>query len=312
MRTRTRGRRRVPLLVASLLVVAGTLVASPARAEDPPFIPWTQLLPGLTSAYVPSSANLCNRGDLRCVDAAIKEMERRFDPLADRCDHDAVFALTYLRTTEEFRRATTTPGFFQDPPFLNHEDAVFAKYYFDAYDNWHAGRTSQVPQAWRLLFQAADRRQVSAAGNVLLGMSAHVNRDLPYVLEAIGLVKPDGSSRKRDHDQVNVFLNRVTEPLLAEIARRFDPSIKGLTVQGTSLDETTLFQLIALWREEAWRNAELLVAAPNPVARALVAQTIETTAATKGQLLLTANSYVQPITTSAGRDAFCAAHHDDP
>jgi len=312
MRARIRGRRRVPLLLAGLLAVVGTIAASPARAEDPLFIPWTQLLPGLTSEYVPSSANLCNRGDLRCVDAVIEEMEQRLDPLADRCDHDAVFGLTYLRTTEEFRRATATPGFFEDPAFLNHQDAVFAKYYFDAYDNWHAGRTSQVPQAWKLLFRAADRRQVSAAGNVLLGMSAHVNRDLPYVLEAIGLVKPDGSSRKRDHDQVDVFLNRVTGPLLAEIARRFDPSIKGLNAQGTSLDETTLFQLIALWREEAWRNAELLALAPDPVARAVVVQTIETGAATKGQLLLTANSYLPPITTSAARDAFCAAHHNDP
>jgi hypothetical protein len=302
----------VTLLAAALLVAAGTVVAAPATAEDPLFIPWTSLLPGLSTSYDPNSANLCNRGDIRCVDAVLREMDRRFEPLAASCDHDAIFALTYLRTTEEFRRATTTPGFFSDPPFLNHQDAVFAEYYFDAYDDWAGGRTAQVPQAWRLLFQAADRRQVSAAGAVLLGMSAHVNRDLPYVLDAIGLVKPDGSSRKPDHDKVNEFLNRVTEPLIAEIARRFDPSINDTSVQGTTLDETTLFQLIALWREEAWRNAELLAAASNPVARALVAQTIETTATTKGQALLAANSYVPGVTSSAGRDAWCAAHHDDP
>jgi Family of unknown function (DUF5995) len=309
----SRPRRRATLLLASLLLTAtATVVAVPAAAEDPPFIPWSQLLPGLSMRYQPSSAHLCNQGHLHCVDAVIQEMERRLEPLAATCDHDAVFGLTYLRTTEEFKRATTTPGFFQDPPFLNHQDAVFAKFYFDAYDDWHAGRTARVPQAWRLLFQAADRRQASAAGNVLLGMSAHVNRDLPYVLEAIGLVKPDGSSRKRDHDQVNVFLNRVTRPLLDEIARRFDPSVRGLDVQGTLLDETVLLQLIVLWREEAWRNAELLAAAPTPAARALVAQTIETTAATKGQTLLLANRYLPPVTSSAGRDAWCAAHHGDP
>jgi hypothetical protein len=309
----TRARRRwLNPLLASLLLAVGMVAAGPAAAADPPFIPWSQLLPGLTSQYDPSSANLCNRGDLRCIDALIREMERRFAPLAASCDHDAIFALTYLRTTEEFRRATTTPGFFTDPPFLNHQAAVFAKYYFDAYDDWHAGRTSRVPQAWRQLFQAADRRQVSAGGAVQLGMSAHVNRDLPYVLEAIGLVKPDGSSRKRDHDQVNVFLNRVTEPLIAEIARRFDPSISGMDVQGTSLDATALLQLVMLWREEAWRNAELLDIALTPVARSLVAQTIETTATTTNTALVAANSYVPGVTSSAGRDAYCAAHHDDP
>lgn len=311
--TRPRRRRRIYPVLASLLLAAGVVVTGPALAEDDPlFVGWSQLLPGLAAEYDPSSANLCNRGDLRCVDAVIREMGRRFKPLADRCDHDAVFSLTYLRTTEEFRRATTTEGFFTDPPFLNHQAAVFASYYFDAYDDWHAGRTSEVPQAWRLALQAADRREVSGAGNLLLGMSAHVNRDLPYVLEAIGLVKPDGSSRKEDHDKVNVFLNRVTEPLIAEIARRFDPSVTSTDVPGTSLDATTLLQLIVAWREEAWRNAELLTTAPGPLARALVAQTIETTAATKGAALLTDNSYIPGVTSSAGRDAYCALHHDDP
>jgi len=238
----------------------------------------------------------------------IREMTRRFDPLARRCDHDSAFALTYLRTTEEYRRATTTPGFFSDPAFVNHEDAVFAKYYFEAYDNWHAGRTGQVPAAWQLAFSAADGRQVSGAGNMLLGISAHVNRDLPFVLEGIGLVKPDGSSRKPDHDKVNVFLNRVTIPLLAEMARRFDPSVSSTDVQGTMLDETTLFQLMQTWRELAWRNAELLAAAPNAQARALVAQTIETDAAATQQALKLQYGYLVPVTSSAGRDAWCAQH----
>ncbi|HKE97564.1 MAG TPA: DUF5995 family protein [Actinomycetes bacterium] len=303
--------RRVATLLAAAALASAALTGTASAEDDPPFVPWTQLLPGLTGAYEPSSANLCNRGDLRCVNALIREMTRRFDTLAPTCDHDAVFALTYLRTTEEFRVATTTPDFFSDPPFLNHEAAVFASYYFQAYDDWHAGRRSQVPQAWVIALDAADRRQVSAAGNLLLGMSAHVNRDLPYVLEAIGLVRPDGSSRKPDHDKVDEFLNRVTMPLIAEISRRFDPSVNGTNVQGTTLDETTLFQLIAAWRETAWRNAELLVNAPTPAARALVSQTIETQAATVQQTLELQNAYVPPLTSSAGRDAWCAQHWDD-
>jgi hypothetical protein len=307
--------RWAAVLVVATMLATTMLSGTPAVAatdDDPIFVPWSQLLPGLSLPYEPSSENLCNRGHVSCVHAVINEMERRLKPLSDTCNHDAVFALTYLRTTQEYLRATTTPGFFQDPAFVNHEDAVFARYYFDAYDAWHQGRTAQVPLAWRIAFQAADKRKATGAGNLLLGMSAHVNRDLPFVLQAIGLVKPDGTSRKHDHDQVDVFLNRVTEPLIAEVARRFDPSVSGLGVQGTTLDATVLFQLIALWREEAWRNAELLAAAPTPAARALVAQTIETTAAAKGAALLLANSYVPLLTSSAGRDKFCAAHHNDP
>src|SRR5687768_10421492 len=87
------------LLALVLLLAPGT-----AHAEEPPFVGWTALLPGLTTAYEPSSDNDCAAGRTRCVDAVIREMRRRFDPLARACDHDAIFSLTYLRTTEEYRR----------------------------------------------------------------------------------------------------------------------------------------------------------------------------------------------------------------
>ena len=107
-------------------------------------------------------------------------MQRRFEPLADSCDHDSIFALTYLRTTEEYRRTIEDPTFFDDTSFVNHEDAVFARYYFDAFDAWHAGRPT--PRAWAIAFRAASDRSVPAAGNLLLGINAHVQRDLPLVL----------------------------------------------------------------------------------------------------------------------------------
>src|SRR3954451_18087748 len=75
-----------------------------AGAEDAPFVGWSTLLPGLTAAYIPSSENDCVAGRVHCVDAAIREMNRRFADLATSCDHDAIFALSYLRTTEEYRR----------------------------------------------------------------------------------------------------------------------------------------------------------------------------------------------------------------
>src|SRR5215213_985469 len=217
-------------------------------------------------------------------------MERRFDPLATACDHDAIFSLTYLRTTEEYRRTINDPTFFDDTRFVNHEDAVFARYYFDAYDNWAAGRRLAVPPAWAIAFRAADERAVSASGNMLLGINAHVQRDLPIVLAAIGLVKPDGSSRKPDHDKVDVFLNRVEDDLYPEIARRFDPTIDDGDLP-TTLDDTGAFQLMAAWREKAWRNAEALVSAPSAEARAEVAATIEADAATEAETIRLATRY---------------------
>ncbi len=89
-----------------------------------------------------------------------------------------------------------------------------------------AARSGPVPRAWAIAFDAADRRKATGTGNLLLGMSAHVNRDLPFTLYSIGLVAPDGSSRKADHDRVNEILNAVITPLIDEVAQHYDPSVR--------------------------------------------------------------------------------------
>jgi hypothetical protein len=307
MLSRRRFRALITALIAAAALVVGSGQASVAHA-DPLYLPWQTLLPGLLDQYVPNSANDCVAGRPHCVDAVIDEMQQRFNPLGQSCSHQAAFSLAYLRTTQTYRWAQAQSGFFQDTPYVNHEAAVFAKYYFAAYDNWSAGNRSVVPQAWLIAFDNANARHATGIGNVLLGMNAHVNRDLPFVLAAIGLATPAGQSRKPDHNKVDEFLNAVTEPLLAEEIARLDPTIVNLTTP-YGVGYTGLFQLIVAWREVAWHNAELLVAAPNAAARAVVALQIETAAATEATALLLADSYAPPLVTSAQRDTFCATHN---
>jgi hypothetical protein len=299
--------RRLSLRSLCLIGLLLLFTAGAARAEDPPYVGWSTLLPGLTTEFDPSSENDCTAGRTRCVDAVIREMQRRFAPLAQSCDHDSIFALAYLRTTEEYRRTIEDPAFFEDTAFVNHEDVVFARLYFDAFDAWHRGRSAEVPRAWAIAFQAAADRSMPASGDLSLGISAHVQRDLPFALAAIGLVKPDGSSRKPDHDRVNEFLNRVTDDLYAEIARRFDPTIDDTDLPGTA-DDAALFQLIPGWREVAWRNAERLASARSDAERAEVAASIEAYAASQAEAIRLASGY-GPLQNSAARDAYCSIHH---
>ena len=174
------------------LVLLALAWPATAVAEDPPFVGWSALLPGLSLPYDVTSPDDCIAGRVQCVNRVIREMTRQFEPLASSCDHDAIFSLTYLRVTEEYRRTVEDPTFFDDTPFVNHEDVVFAGYYFAAFDAWQDGQTAFVPPAWRVAFDAARDRAVSANGNLLLGINAHVQRDLPFVLYSIGLVGPDG------------------------------------------------------------------------------------------------------------------------
>lgn len=290
------------------VVAAGSalgLALVPAQAADEPLLMnWPGLLAPLPTEADESDSRLCRHGQLGCVDRVIREMQARFDPLQGACDHDAPFALAYLRTTEEYRRAAATPGFFADHAFVNHEDAVFAEFYFRAYDHWHRGDRRAVAPAWKVAFGAADAKAVSGSGDMLLGISAHINRDLPFVLATIGLADEVGASRKPDHDKVNHFLNRVA--FGAEAAERLDPRMDD-AVPGITLDNTATFQLVAGWREEAWRNAERLVAAEGTPEYAAVAASIEDAAAAKGRALVAATAY-GPLGSSAERDAHCAAY----
>ena len=291
-----RFRARSLAVVVGALVAITTLIASPTSSsaeeyETPMFVEWSSLLPSFAGTYDPTSSNVCVSGRNQCVDAVIREMDRRWRPLDRDCDHNVMFSLMYLRTTEEYQRSALTPGFFTDPNFINHQDAGFAKQYFDAWDAYRRGDLAATPDAWEIAFKNADQEKVSGTGNMLLGMSAHVNRDLPHILAQIGLVKPDGSSRKPDHDKVNQFLNLVIQPLFAEAAARYDQSVDDGQVQGTTMDETATLQLLVGWREQSWRNAEAIVNAPTPAARALVEAEIERVAALEANLLVIATSY---------------------
>ena len=312
-----RARRLVAARLLGLFCLLGVMIGlgapAGARADglpivdlssDPWFIGWSEHLPPAYMGVNTASADMCVAGQIQCVDRVAKRLKQQVSSLG--CNHSAVFSLAYQRTTEKVAAVERgDPDFFADNPWLNHYDAVFADLYFTAWNSWQKSRST--PAAWKIAFDAADRGQVSAAGNLLLGMSAHVNRDLPFTLYAIGLVAPGGSSRKSDHDRVNRILNQVVTPLIDEIAARYDPSVRVVPGLG-SLGDFLQFQALPAWREQAWRNAELLASAPNAAARAVIATTIEQAAAVEATALLTLTRYIPPLTTSAARDAHCGAH----
>ena len=241
----------------------------------------------------------CSSGSFSCIDKTIADMTRRFDSLAPTCSHDAVFSLLYLRVTERYKQVAATPGFFLDPRKVNYEDAVFSDLYTGAFDDWHANLPGTVPPVWRLAFAAADARQVTGSGDSLLGMAAHILRDLPFTLYHIGMVD------HRDHLAVNTMLRSVYESATKELARRFDPTISAAyLVPGT---QQTFMEVVTQWREQGWRNAQDLTAAPDATARQQVADRIERDAwATALTIYLGTRYPVQQATVV--RDTYCASH----
>ena len=287
----------VPLL-ATLALVFPTV----APAEDPPFVGWTKLLAGLGVVEDMTRTSDCAAGNVQCAERVIRVLTRHFEPLAESCHHDAVFVVAYLRTTQAVTRAVEDATFFGTPSFINREIAEFARLYFDAYDAWRRGDVAAVPGAWRIAFEAARNREMPAAGNLILGINAHIQRDLPFALYRLGL------GDKADHDKVDEILNRIADDVVAEIARRFDPTVDDGDLP-TTVDNMALFQVIPTWREIAWRHAELLASAATEAERAAVAERIEEYATSQALALKALNRYPPLVASSAERDAYCAAHH---
>jgi hypothetical protein len=128
-------------------------------------------------------------------------------------------------------------------------------------------------------------------------------------MAAAGLTGPDGRSEKPNFDHIDALLNSVTLPLVAELSARLDQSMND-TSQPLSLDAVATGNLMYLWREQAWRNAELLADA-TPLTRNLVVATIDANSITQATTYSTTMAYAPPVTTRDARDAWCAAHKDD-
>jgi len=311
MLMRRRARTVVGLVSATVVTALITATtATPAHADLLPYVPWSSYLAGWTDQYVPTSDNDCVAGRSNCLNGTLKEQSRIADDTAASCSHNAIFARAYVRMTQLYGYTRAIPGYYQDVPYFNHVDAVFARYYTDAYYNWQNGNRAAVPQAWLTALDAGKNKKVSGSGDLLLGMNAHINRDLPFVMAAVGLVAPDGSSRKPDYDAVEAWLYDATAPLIAEFAARFDPTIDD-TADPYGIGNWTLFQMVSDWRENAWRNAEALISAPTPEARALVAANIEAQANNIAAGILNSESYVPLVSSTVPRDNYCAAHKGD-
>lgn len=305
-------------LMATVLLIMGIGVAAPpASADDtggsgdpdplrglvlPLFDGLIGLFAPLPLPATPYTGNVCVSGADACIDDVVVRMEDRLDRLSTSCAHSSIFSLAYLRVTENVRDAVRT-GYFADRAWLNRVDAVFAELYFDVTSKWESGQRTGLPGAWQIALKAEDDRAMSGLGNFMLAMNAHINRDFPHVLAAVGLTGPDGS-HKADHNRYNNRLDTLYGPVFAEEARRFDPTFDD--IDAGTVEETAAGLIMRGWREMVWRHAEALTLAKTAAQRKLVEQEIELYSVLQAKLI----RFVL-VAQPAQRDAWCAVHGRD-
>jgi hypothetical protein len=141
----------------------------------------------------------------------VAELQRRIDALPPAQIHRRTFIKTYQRTTEAVGDAVAV-AFFEDSEWVVRWDIAFADLFIVAHDADQVG--GWVPRPWRLAFQADPR--LPTLTQLLLGMNAHINYDLPQATLAV-ISDQDFQdrilleSRRRDHERIDKILaKRVT------------------------------------------------------------------------------------------------------
>lgn len=311
---------RRPGLAARLavpLIALAACAAIPAQAqaqapEDPlglggrDLFPWPQALPAsdVPNDARPRPVRHCREIGLRCVRGLERRLRRQWRRFDRTCDHRVVMAYSYLQITRGLRRdmASARPRLVRHRRWMAAVITTFSNRYFAAFRRYERGKP--VPKAWRIAFETADSGDAQAGQDIFLFSNAHVQHDLPFAYEEMGLETRRGRSRKQDHDAVNAINAAVLDGIEEYIAAHYDPSFSLVDVPLVPAEEAVGLEPVKAWRENAWRSAERLLAARTPSERAEVVAQIERTSTAWAELI------------SAGgipghrevRDAWCAAH----
>ena len=144
------------------------------------------------------------------IEAVAGRLQERGDAMAPDQAHLRIFLNTYRRTTLAVGEAVEEAR-FEDPEWVRAWDVAFAELYVDALDANLSGE--RVPRPWRLAFDAP--ADLPALRQVLLGINAHVNYDLPQSLLAVITDEQFTDQvlmdrRRRDHERIDgVLASRV-------------------------------------------------------------------------------------------------------
>jgi hypothetical protein len=236
---------------------------------------------------------------MRCIEVEIRRLRSAQREL--RCDHGGVFATTYLELTRQLRAdLRRDPKLFRWRRYLFVEDAAFANIYFNSLRAYRRGRA--VPPAWRIAFDTARSGEVTGTQDMLLGINAHVQNDMPFMLAGLGLRTKKGESRKPDHDVMNLVLERAYDRVVAAVTRRFDPFVGTSNASWNPGDDVFGLEMVKGWREHVWRNAERLVNASSKAERDRVASDIKSNAASWARAMAAPENPGY----RAQRDEYCA------
>ena len=144
----------------------------------------------------------------------------------------------------------------------------FADYYFDALERYDQNPV-HAPAVWKQVHDAARLPDTHVLQNLLLGVNAHINYDLPLALydclhsEWAGLDETHRRSRQNDHETVNRIIGDTIDAVQDTVVEPLSPTMALVDRLMGRMDEWLLSQLITAWRQDVWQVALQLLSAPD-------------------------------------------------
>jgi hypothetical protein len=199
-------------------------------------------------------------------------------------DRRAVFTSAYLSMTEEVKSGTQEQR-FSDGEWVARYAICFANLYRKAFLAFENGDAPRLPKPWKLSFETSRSGRALLVQDLLLGVNAHINHDLPIALVEAS-IDPHREKRRRDHFALNDAIRRATDPVQERIAALYAPAIELLDHALGRLDEDLANFSIEKARLNAWVSAIALTDAEGEAEAAAVRDSISDHASVMAKLIL--------------------------
>ena len=193
-------------------------------------------------------------------------------------DRRFLFARAYaLMTTAMLARVEG--GGFADPPWVHRLLDRFADYYFVVADPAVSTPEHPCPLVWTTAFDACQDEAAMPLQQVLLGINAHINHDLPLALADVlddweGLAEEIRTNRHEDHEAVNDVIIASIDLVQGSVVNEVMPILGVLDTLLGRLDEAVFTATVRSWREHAWDEAQQLLRCSTDDERAAVVDQI--------------------------------------
>ena len=235
------------------------------------------------------------------IEEALDAMEQGLKVYRKHNDSRSVFLRAYHIITGNVSNAINQQQDFDNPIFFDPEwirllSGKFATLYFASLEIPSTRGTRE--RAWRIAHGMATNKRSSVVQDLLLGINAHINYDLPVALcqnlkehgDDKGASFLQLTKRKFDHDQVNNILIRSFDEISTAIPREFGGLMGVADLLLGNIDETLTRHGLKYYRERVWWDGLSLLSAESEDERRLVMNRLDWESAKIAEIVAGENS----------------------